>query len=392
MKRITILFLSFLFIGLNTNNTSAQQKIVVKGIVLDLFDNPIPFAAVTLENKNKGTSSTEDGEFSLFVTNSELEDVLSFSSLGYESTKVKVKDFLAQAEKKIILKESVMEMDEITILAPKHYVLSALKALKNNTLSTSHNKEILFRRAATEAGKSKFFVENYLKVRDRGPAYSTGAVQVVQARKSADYRFWKREQWRHAIIGMHEVNPLRPISSQHKRNLKKFNWVVDGETSYEGEEVLVLKGTNPKKDWEKLVLYIGIDSYKIYRIERAKALYIYKKHQSGKLVLSYYKNDWNFPKWNIPKHLLGTQAETLRYQLEAFVYHVETDKKKMRIRAYGADKDMGNLELSYDPVFWKNLSLPPDTKFYKKIKSQLEGNYGVPLETQYNLVNVIKKK
>ncbi len=388
MKQLkTFTFLLFIFLGFSNNQIQAQEKIVVKGIVIDEFDNPIPFAAITLVGKTKGTSSTEDGGFSIFLTTAELEDTLSFSSLGFTPKMIKVKDYLAQKEQKIVLKESVMEMDEITILPPKHYVLSAIKKLKENTLSTPHKLEILFRRAATEEGKSKFFVENYVAVRDRGPAYSTGQIQVLHTRKSADYRYWKREQWRHPIVGMHEVNPLRPIASQHSRNLKKFKWVVDGETSYDGEEVLILKGNNPKKDWEKIILYIGIESYKVYRIERGKSLYIYKKHQNGKLVISYYKNDWSFPKWNVPKEMLGTPAETLRYQLEAFVYDVQTDKKKIKVNAYGIDKDMGNLEIPYDPVFWKNLSMPPDTKFYKKIKSGLESNFGVPLETQYKLVN-----
>ena len=79
MKQFAILFLSIFFIVLYPNETSGQQKIKVQGIVLDLFDNPIPFAAVTIIGKSKGTSSTEDGEFSLYVTNNELEDVLSFS-------------------------------------------------------------------------------------------------------------------------------------------------------------------------------------------------------------------------------------------------------------------------------------------------------------------------
>ena len=51
------------------------------------------------------------------------------------------------------------------------------------------------------------------------------------------------------------------------------------------------------------------------------------------------------------------------------------------------DKDMAEINLPYNPVFWKNLSLPPDTAFYKKIKAELESNFGVPLETQFKVVN-----
>lgn len=383
-SRFLILFLSVISLGFVSNDSYAQQSIEVKGIVLDEFDNPIPFAAISIVKKNRGTSSTEDGEFSLRITTSDLEETLSFTSLGFNSFKIKIKDFLAQAEKKIILKETVMEMDEITIVAPKTYVLNALKNLKENTLSKPHQIELLYRRAATEGGKSKFFVENYIKIRDRGPAYPLGVVQVTEARKSADYRIWKRKQWTHDINWMITANPLRP--TDRTPNLKKFKWKIVGETSYDGEEVLIFEGEGKQK-WNKVKLYIGIDTYGIYRIERNKALLVYKRHENGKLYLSYYANEWGLGRGQIPKEYWNTEAEKMSYRLEAFIYKVETDKKKINVNAFGGDTDMGSLDLPYNPDFWKNLSMPPDTKFFKQIKSELEGNFGVPLEVQYNLAN-----
>ena len=363
------------------------QNTQVKGLVVDGFDTPIPFAAVTILNKNIGISTTEDGEFSLLVTSNELQDTLSISSLGFKTFNIKISDYLAQKQQKITIEEDVFEMDEVVLLSPRLYVVEALKRLKGNTLSTPHKLELLYRRAATEEGRSKFFVENYIKLRDRGPAYPLGSVQVVQARKSADYRAWKRKQWRHSIVGMSEKNPLRPIASQHFRNIKKFIWNKIGESTYEGEDVLILEGKNPKEEWEKITLYVGIDTYKVYRIERGRALYIYKNHKSGKLVLNYFKDDWQFPRWAIPSELLGTVAETLRYKIEAFVYNVETDRKKIGVRSFGADKDMGTIDLPYNASFWSRLNLPPDTKFYKRIKKEQEQIFGVPLEVQYSLVN-----
>ncbi|GAL62712.1 hypothetical protein [Algibacter lectus] len=89
----------------------------------------------------------------------------------------------------------------------------------------------------------------------------------------------------------------------------------------------------------------------------------------------------------IPEEYWNTEAEKMSYRLEAFVYNIEIDKKKIRIRGFGDDTDMGSLDLPYHPQFWRNLSMPPDTKFYKKIKSELESNYGVSLEKQFELVN-----
>jgi len=37
--------------------------------------------------------------------------------------------------------------------------------------------------------------------------------------------------------------------------------------------------------------------------------------------------------------------------------------------------------------FWKNISLPPETKFYKENISELESLYGVSIETQFQYSN-----
>ena len=385
MRKVTASLWSMLVFMLS--HGLVAQNTQIKGLVVDGFDGPIPFAAVTVLNQNIGISTTEDGEFSLFVSSANLQDTLTVSSLGFKTFSISIGDYMSKKEEKIVMEEDVFEMDEVVLLSPKLYVIEAIKRLKDNTISQPHKLELLYRRAATEKGKSKFFVENYIELKDRGPAYSLGSVRVVHARKSADYRFWKRTQWRHSIVGMSEKNPFRPIVSQHSRNLKKFVWNVEGESSYEGEDVLILNGKNPKEKWENIVLYIGIDTFKVYRIERGNALYIYKKHKNGKLVLNYFKDDWNFPRWNVPAELLGTEAETLRYKIEAFVYNVELDKRKISVRSFGADKDMGSLNLPYDANFWENLNLPPDTKFYKRIKKEQREIYGVPLDVQYALVN-----
>ncbi|WP_299554243.1 carboxypeptidase-like regulatory domain-containing protein [Seonamhaeicola sp.] len=366
---------------------SAQQKIEINGIILDESNNPIPFVAIGIVEKYIGTASTEDGEFSLLVTKAELQDSLSISSLGYDPFKIKVADYLKLTKREVVLKESVTELDEIKILKPSEYVALASKNMKANTISTPHQIEMLYRRAVTEGGQPKFLVENYIKVRDRGPAYYFGLMQVAESRKSADYRIWKPDQRWHSINGMASLHPFRPNDSQHKRNLKKFIWKKIGDSSYEGEDVLILEGTNSKMTWEKIKVFIGMNSYKVYRIERGNTLYIYKKHKSGKLVLSYYRHSWKIPKERFPLHLRNSPASDSDYKAEAFVYKVITDKKQIKVVPYGIDVDMGMIDLPYNATFWNNLSVPPDTKFYKKIKDGLEGVYGVSLEDQYKYVN-----
>ena len=48
---------------------------------------------------------------------------------------------------------------------------------------------------------------------------------------------------------------------------------------------------------------------------------------------------------------------------------------------------MGDIKIPYNETFWKHLSLPPDTSFFKKIKKELESIYNVPLAEQYKHSN-----
>lgn len=375
-------FILIVFISFST--VAQEKKIEITGVIVDESNTTVPYVSVSIIEKSKGTSSTEDGEFSMLISTNDLQDSLSISSLGYNTFQIKVQDFLNLKQKKIVLKESVLKMDEIVLLKPSEYVMNAIDKLKENTISSPHQIELLYRRAATEGGKSKFFVENYIKLRDRGPAYGIGTIEVVEARKSADYRIWKRVQWTHSINYMASGNPLSPSDKQP--NLKKYEWKKIGDSSYEGEDVVIVKGTGKNK-YDNITFYIGVENYAIYKIEMPKSLYLYKKHKSGKLYLNYYAREWGFGRDMIPKQYWDTEAEKMTYRLEAFVYNVETDKKKIKVRSFGGDKDMGSQELQYHPEFWENLSMPPDTKFFKKIKAELEGLYGVSLEKQYELSN-----
>lgn len=384
MNKLTI---SIILVFTFSLSITSQEKIKVEGIILDEFKVPIPFVSVGIVKKYIGTASTEDGEFAFLVTKNELQDSLSISSLGYEPFKIKVADYLELEEKTIVLKETVTELNEVNLLIPSNYVVNALKALKGNTISKPHQIELLYRSAVTEGDKPKLLVENYIKVKDRGPAFYFGEVQVAESRKSADYRIWKPNHHWHPINVVAHVNPIRPNDSDHFRNIKKFTWKKIGDSSYEGEDVVILEGQNPKKKWEKIKLYVGIDTYKIYRIERGETLFVYKNHESGKLVLSYYNHDWHLSKDRIPREYWNTPVINSHFKAEAFVYKVITDKKKIKVVPYGRFIDAHMIDLPYNKDFWNNLSAPPDTKFYKNIKDGLESIYGVPLEKQYQLVN-----
>ena len=122
----------------------STQNIIIEGSVVDEFDYEVPFAAVGILKKNIGTTSTMEGTFSFLVTKNELNDILEISSIGFETIKINVQDFINRKDKKIILKEKLTALDEVVVKAPINYINQAIKSLKINTISKSHQLNILY--------------------------------------------------------------------------------------------------------------------------------------------------------------------------------------------------------------------------------------------------------
>ena len=372
----------------------AQNKINIEGVVYDEFDYPIPYASIGIIKKNIGTSSTEEGTFKFYVSNNEISDVIEISSIGYEPFKITVQNFIALKDKTFVLKEKITALGEVSIERPNEIVKKAFKKLKTNTISRKHKLGVLYRRWSVEDKLCRYFIEQYIDLIDRGPSSYIQAFEVLQSRTSSDYRFIKNEQDRHALQFMALNNPLRNGPSPGSYNWKKIK-----DTFYEGEDVLVLQGT--QKSGNSITLYIGFDSSKIYKIEKntismkigksLNALYIYKKNNEGKLYLSYHKRQWEGAVAT-PEHVKRAMLNEgkkerkyipISYRHEVFVLDLEDGNGKMKLNDESIKQDMTLYKIPYDEEFWNSVSLPPETKFYLKNIKELEGLYDVPIETQF---------
>ena len=388
---ILLLFMSSSFIF-------SQSKINISGFVYDEYAYPVPYSSIGIIKKNIGASSTEEGSFSFFITKNELGDILEISSIGYETFKISVKDFTELIDKKIILKEKITELKEVSVQSSKTIVKKALKKLKENTLSSKHILGILYRRWSVEDKICRFFIEQYIDVVDRGPSYFTDGFKIRHNRTSSDYRFVKNLQSHHSLYYMEWNNPLRKGIS-----LGAYKWKKIKDTNYENEEVVVIKGT--KKNGELITLYIGFDTFKIYRIEKftdtdngttMDAIYVYKNNNQNKLYLSYHKREYSFyvkmPD-NVKRILVQTgkkpkQYVPAAYRHEVFVLNLANYSKNLKSKGDESNqRDMTLYKLDYNQNFWDNLSLPPETKFYKKNINELEGLFDVPIETQFKFSN-----
>ena len=82
---------------------SAQTK----GVVLDESGKPVPYVNIWVENENIGTTSEENGEFSITAAENK---ILVFSAIGFETLKT-----ILNNSGKVVLKSIAYQLDEVLI-------------------------------------------------------------------------------------------------------------------------------------------------------------------------------------------------------------------------------------------------------------------------------------
>jgi hypothetical protein len=391
-------FLTFVFLLIFMPLTlHAQKNISLSGKVIDDKGQEVPYAAIGIVSKNIGTTSTEDGTFYFQISTAELKDTLSFSSLGFFTHKLPVSKLIQSEEVEIVLEEKTTSLSEVVVNSTSFYVRQALKNLKVNTLNKNHELDLLYRRWSVEDNICRFLIEQNIKAIDRGPSSYLNKFSIENTRTSADYRFVKNEQKLHALKYMEYNNPLRK-----GLNFRSYKWETIGDSSYDDEDVIILEGVISGE--ETITLYIGLDSYKIYRLEMDKkpkigksltATYIYKNNKANKLYLSYHQREWKGASKlseNVRRAMINASKTPpvyipIAYRHEVYVLDLVEDKSMFQTGESVSNLDMSNYESDYDYVFWKSLSMPPETKFYRKNIEELEGIYGVSLEDQFKYTN-----
>lgn len=93
----------FSFILLFSFSFFAQNK----GVVVDESGKPIPYVNIWVENENFGTTSEENGGFSIIGAENK---TLVFSAIGFEKLKTKLNE-----SGKVVLKSNAYKLDEVVI-------------------------------------------------------------------------------------------------------------------------------------------------------------------------------------------------------------------------------------------------------------------------------------
>ena len=117
MKHVIREQFSFVFIILNTLffPVLAQKSYKISGRVTDAVTGEgIPFANIAIKGKTVGTTSDENGKFSL--TSTQTGDSLLFSSLGYQNRAYRIIPVASQAIN-AVLTTSATKLQEVKIYA-----------------------------------------------------------------------------------------------------------------------------------------------------------------------------------------------------------------------------------------------------------------------------------
>jgi TonB-linked SusC/RagA family outer membrane protein len=109
-----------------------QQRVTVKGVVMDEFNDPLPGVNITVEGNTRGVATDLDGKFSIDVLPG---DKLRFSYLGMQEQLITVGDKL---ELTVIMLEKTDELAEVTVVAfgrqKKESVSAAITTIRPSEL------------------------------------------------------------------------------------------------------------------------------------------------------------------------------------------------------------------------------------------------------------------
>lgn len=90
----------------------------LKGKVTDKKGNTIPGTGIWIPGHDRGTLTDENGSFTLLLNAVDLQkDTVVFSCLGFETLKTALKYYDLDKEQEIVLQESSMSLEEVSVLA-----------------------------------------------------------------------------------------------------------------------------------------------------------------------------------------------------------------------------------------------------------------------------------
>lgn len=191
-----ILFL-LLIVGINQSalaffQEKPQDYVQYNGEVVDSESNkPVASAILSINNTNISTITNTEGEFSLKVPASNINNSVTISSLGYTTKSIPLSEFKTE-DYSIKLNPSVIELSEVDVEVPKDAATLVKKTLQRkgeNNVNDHLLMTAFYRETIKRRNRNVSLAEAVVSVYKK--PYSSlqkDDIELYKSRKSTDYK------------------------------------------------------------------------------------------------------------------------------------------------------------------------------------------------------------
>jgi hypothetical protein len=409
-KKITLFLLIISFPSLAQTNW-----LRLEGRIIDSRTQaPVPYVSIAIENSKYGTSSNEDGAFTLnYVPDvNKNPQYVILTSIGYQTARFKTTDNVSV----ISLNPSTIELKEVTVhyRDPAQIVRKAFSRIKKNYYTKPFLYKSFYRHYCKDDTTYGRLIEAAVHIYKRkgyklvqpSPGYKE-EVRAVQLRRSFDNTNVKEN---HQPIALYSVMGVDPVAYQVKsassdimldffmntyrvstlkKRLKDYEFHFDGVTTYDDADVYKINYSKKEnivgrsgimiQALDEGTLYISTKDFAIIRSEyrhtgrtdTTTALTIYKKYNG--LYFHHYtmkEGSTFYPNRNFT-HTYHLELMTSEIVLSGFDKFTGKEPNKGAL-----------LMINYDSLFWKEYNILKATPLQDKIASHLERE--LSLDNQYD--------
>lgn len=163
-----------LALALCTALIQLQAQVQLQGTVADSISGaPLPFATLALSGSPYGTTSDQDGYFTLSLNNTSPQDSVEVNYIGYALLRLPLSDLLAGDTIWLSPASALLDALIVRPLSPEAYLRQVKRKLKDNTAIDSYNAVSRYEEKVTE--NQQYIGHNEGKFKSWHSAHQPGA-------------------------------------------------------------------------------------------------------------------------------------------------------------------------------------------------------------------------
>ena len=355
---------TYLLLGLHCTVFAQVDNLRIHGLIRDQeTKESIPFVSIGISNSTRGTAANGEGQFDLVIRQSDFNESLKISSIGFISKTVAIETAINTKPLIIELQSDIKLLEEIEVrqrpINPIEIIKSAIDSVSKNYRTEPFNLEFYSEMTASNfLTNQEFKVESILLGYYKGYANNTDKkFEILRKRASGDnplqamdYPFWPTLEIHRAdlIADPHKTGIL------NEKYLDKFEYKYLGVLTYDTDTIYHIEYFAPKPT-EKITgygivpktykgaIYITTSSNAIVRHDIETDLFsysiIYKK-----LADSYY-----------PYFISGERrlkGENMFSKVYNIVRLTTIELEKVKVIDYKTNEFQNLSELTDDKEYW----------------------------------------